>query len=166
VPSAKDAGKTDARMTKYVGEHVEKTGPSAAPTKASPQKLCCLMPFPRSLLESVDSLESPGTFSQSDGKRSVSPKIIRMPPERYVQNSGGIIMKAVDAFSRYVKRIMETANEPTTIYGVHELLPVALEPMTTGKSGKTHGARTVSTPAINETIKNVMQFQKPPLPSF
>jgi hypothetical protein len=67
-------------------------------------------------------------------------------------------MKAVEAFRRYVKRIIDIANEPTTIYGVALLLPDAVDPITTGNSGSMHGAKTVSTPATNETISNATLF--------
>ena len=79
-----------------------------------------------------------------------------MPPERYDQNCGGTIMSAVDTFRRKVNRIIETPKDATTMYGVHRLLPDAEEPITTGKRGRMHGASTVSTPAINETMRNAM----------
>ena len=65
-------------------------------------------------------------------------------------------MNAVDAFRRYVNAIIESASEATTTYGVSRLLPEADEPITTGNSGKTHGAKTVNTPAKNEIIRNVI----------
>lgn len=68
------------------------------------------------------------------------------------------MINAVEALRRYVKKIMDKAKEPTTTYGVTLLLPEADEPTTTGKSGKMHGASTVSTPAINETARKVMLF--------
>lgn len=68
------------------------------------------------------------------------------------------MIRAVENFKRYVKRMIESAREPTTIYGVHLLLPVAEVPMTTGRSGKMHGARTVRTPAMNEMARSVILF--------
>ena len=66
------------------------------------------------------------------------------------------MIKAVEALSANVKRIIDTASEPTTTYGVMRLLPDADEPITTGMIGKIHGAKTVRIPAINETIRSIM----------
>ena len=109
-------------------------------------------------MELIESFATPGRFSQSAGKIRTSPKRKRIPPERYFQNSGGTMMSAVENLRRYVKRIIESARDPTTIYGVHLLLPVVEVPMTTGRSGKIHGARTVRTPAMNEMARSVMLF--------
>jgi hypothetical protein len=67
-------------------------------------------------------------------------------------------MNAVDILSKKVKTIIEIAKDDTTMYGVALLLPEADDPMTTGRSGKIHGANTVSTPAINAIARNVMLF--------
>lgn len=156
VPSAKLTGSTEAKITKYVGEQVENTGPSAAPTITSPQAFFFLCPLPSSLFERIVSLAKPGTFSQVCGKNKVSPKSKRIPPERNVQNVCGMEIKAVEAFSRNVKRIIDAPSEATTIYGVALLRPDADEPITTGNSGRMHGANTVRTPAINAIAKKVM----------
>jgi hypothetical protein len=79
-----------------------------------------------------------------------------MLPERYFQKSGGTEMKAVEALSKNVKRIIEMPSEATTIYGVALLRPEADDPITTGKSGRMHGANTVSTPAINAIARKVI----------
>ena len=79
-----------------------------------------------------------------------------MPPERYVQNCGGTSIKSDETLRRYVKRMIDAASEPTTMYGVARLRPVADEPITTGRSGKMHGARTVRIPAINETARRAI----------
>jgi len=67
-------------------------------------------------------------------------------------------MNAVDALRRYVNAIIESASDPTTTYGVEALRPAADEPTTTGRSGRMQGASTVSTPAINEMIRNVIEI--------
>ncbi len=67
-------------------------------------------------------------------------------------------MNAVDAFRINVNAMTESAKEPTTTYGVHRLLPEAEEPITTGNTGKMHGARTVRMPAKNETTRNAILF--------
>lgn len=143
-------------MTKYVGEQVEKTGPSAAPTTTSPQILFFLWPLPRSLLELIVAFERPGILSHTFGKSKVIPKNTKIPPERYVQKLCGIEIKAVDAFNKNVKRIIDAPSEATTIYGVALLRPDADDPITTGNSGRIHGAKTVSTPAINAIAKKVI----------
>ena len=65
-------------------------------------------------------------------------------------------MKAVEILSRKVKTIIDTAKDATTIYGVALLRPYADDPITTGRSGRIHGASTVRTPAINAIAKKVM----------
>ena len=67
-------------------------------------------------------------------------------------------MNADEAFKAKVKIIIESASDPTTINGVNRLLLVAEEPSTTGNNGKIHGARTVKTPDINDTIKSAILF--------
>ena len=81
-----------------------------------------------------------------------------MPPDRYVQKACGTVINAVEALSRNVKMIIDTAKDATTIYGVALLLPDADDPMTTGSNGRIHGASTVRTPAINAIARNVMLF--------
>ena len=54
--------------------------------------------------------------------------------------------------------MIESAKDDTTIYGVALLLPEADDPMTTGNSGRMHGAKTVSTPAINAIARKVILF--------
>src|SRR3989344_3369783 len=103
-------------------------------------------------------MATPGIFSHNTGNTNTRPKRIRIPPERNFKKSGGTIISAVENFMRYVKRIIESERDPTTMYGVHLLLPVAEVPITTGSRGKMHGARTVRTPAMNETAKRVIRF--------
>jgi hypothetical protein len=158
VPSAKLAGSTEARIRKYVGEHVENIGPRDAPIITSPQILFFWYPFPRSWLDCEESFASPGMFSHIAGKRSVIPNSATIPPEMYVHTCCGTMTNALDAFKRYVKRIIDSASEPTTIYGVERRPPCAEVPTTTGKRGSMHGARTVSTPAMNEIISSVILY--------
>jgi hypothetical protein len=67
-------------------------------------------------------------------------------------------MNAVDILSKKVKTIIESAKDDTTMYGVALLLPDADDPMTTGNSGRMHGAKTVSTPAIKAIARKVILF--------
>ena len=98
----------------------------------------------------------PGIRSQSPGNASVTPKNITMTADRYDHTSGGIVINAVETFNTKVKTMTDAAKEPTTMYGVHQLRPLKDEPMTTGRSGSIHGAKTVRTPAINEITRNVI----------
>ena len=109
-------------------------------------------------MERTVSFDSPGILSQTLGKSNVTPKKTRMVPERYVQNACGTDMKAVEAFRRNVKTIIDTARDATTIYGVALLLPDADDPITTGSKGRIHGAKTVRTPAINAIARKVILF--------
>ena len=54
--------------------------------------------------------------------------------------------------------IMERPREPTITYGVYLDLAVAEVPTTTGRRGRIHGARTVSIPAKNETMRRIMGY--------
>jgi len=94
--------------------------------------------------------------SQSCGKVRISPKPVRIAPEIYAQNEGGIVINAVDTLSRKVKTKIETAKEPMTIKGVSLLRAPALVPSTTGKSGKMHGAKTVKAPATKDSVRKVI----------
>jgi hypothetical protein len=87
---------------------------------------------------------------------SVNPKSTKMPPDMFAHTSGGTIIKAVDTLSRNVNAITESPKDPTTTYGVHRLFPAALVPMTTGSTGKMHGASTVRSPATNEIRSSVI----------
>src|SRR3989344_889506 len=82
-PFAKLCGKTVARITKYVGEQEEKTGPRDAPITMSPQKLSFLTPSARRVLDFLlmTRLSFNAPRSQSVGKNVMSPKKIRMVPE-------------------------------------------------------------------------------------
>jgi len=95
-------------------------------------------------------------FSHSWGRNNTRPNATRIPPEIYPQTYGGMAIKAVDALRRYVKSRIESAREPMTMNGVALLRAPTLLPITTGKSGKIHGASTVSTPAMNETMSSVI----------
>jgi hypothetical protein len=95
-------------------------------------------------------------LSQIFGRSNVRPKNTKIPPERYIQKLCGIEIKAVDAFSRNVKRIIDAPSEATTIYGVALLRPDADDPITTGNSGSMHGASTVRTPAIKAIARKVI----------
>jgi hypothetical protein len=102
--------------------------------------------------------EIPGSLVHSSGNNRVMPNNNSMPPDKYVQNSGGTIIKIVENLSTKVKTIIDSASEATTMYGVRRLRPDAVEPKTTGKTGNIQGARTVRMPAINETINNAIEF--------
>ena len=87
----------------------------------------------------------------------MSPKKIRMVPEKYCQNDCGISIKYVEAFRRSVKTTTDTARDAVMTYGFHLERASAREPPTiTGKSGSTHGASTVRIPATNEIKRNVI----------
>jgi hypothetical protein len=103
-------------------------------------------------------LEIPGILSHNLGKRRIRPKTKTIPPDRYVQTSGGISIKTVEAFNKYVKTITDKESDPTTTYGVNLLRPEADDPITTGSSGKIQGAKTVRTPAIKERAKKAILY--------
>ena len=66
-------------------------------------------------------------------------------------------MRAVEPFKIRVKMNTETDNAAIMTNGLFLFAAsVTLDPSTTGKRGRTHGASMVSTPAINEMMKKVM----------
>ena len=86
---------------------------------------------------------------------------MRMPPESPAHTFGGILMNTLLTFRSNVKMITESPSEIEIVYARLRPLPSpdpsVMEPPTmTGKSGKTHGASAVSTPAINEMRKRIM----------
>lgn len=84
------------------------------------------------------------------------PKRIKIPPENQFQNDCGICMSTVEALSKSVKRITEPPRAMQIVYARRHPPPLATEPPTiTGKSGSTHGASTVSTPAMKEIRKSI-----------
>lgn len=84
-------------------------------------------------------------------------------PEIHCQADGGIFTKAVLAFSKRVNNTTDTPSEAVTTKAFILENPAPTDPPTiTGTSGKTQGAKTVSTPDKKETInKNIIiLFQK------
>ena len=95
--------------------------------------------------------------SQISGVMLTIPKIIMIAPDIIGQVLWGIFIKAVLTFNSNVKRMMERPSDAVIIIAFRfEGSPVIDEPTITGRSGKTHGARTVSTPAINESISKII----------
>ncbi len=60
-------------------------------------------------------------------------------------------MRSVDALSRIVNSTIERARDPVTIYGYHFHFSPTDPARITGRTGRTHGARIVSTQAMNDT---------------
>src|SRR4051812_46226962 len=98
-------------------------------------------------------------LSHKFGKSVIKPKIIIIiPPERYFQKSCGMFMKTVLALRSNVKIITDSPKDRITT-NTRRLLSLVSEidlPKITGKSGKIHGAKIVSTPATKDRTNNVM----------
>jgi hypothetical protein len=79
-------------------------------------------------------------------------------PENTLQNIGGISIRSVEAFRRIVNRITEIERDPITTSDRLDIrrFSVSEDPMTIGKSGKMHGASTVSIPASIDIRKNII----------
>jgi hypothetical protein len=84
------------------------------------------------------------------GTISVTENNIKSPPDTYSQKDGSTSMKTVDALSRRVKRRSDMMSDTIIIYGRFLLFPASPPPRITGKSGSTHGARTVRIPEKKE----------------
>lgn len=87
------------------------------------------------------------SHGQSFGKMSVREKRMRIPPETYSQNTGSTCINTVDTLSKRVKIRSEKIRDPIITYGLHLFCPARLPERITGRSGRTHGASTVRTPA-------------------
>ncbi len=74
--------------------------------------------------------------------------------EKPSQNPSGTLINAVDTFSSTVNKVMQTAVDSAMINGLYQARAVNPPPSITGKTGKTHGASTLKTHAINASIHN------------
>ena len=96
-------------------------------------------------------------FFHRSGKIVITQRAIIIPPEKLFQKLGGTPIKTVLALSMSEKSIIEILSDPMIIRGILLLFPSsALAPITIGRSGSTHGARTVSTPDKKAMIKSVI----------
>jgi hypothetical protein len=114
-----DTGKTVARRSVYVGEHVENTGPNAIPVIIARRRG---FPISWALSSELDERESQRRIPilvQTWGKIYISHKKIRIIPEKFFQKLGGISIKRVETFKSSVKRTIEKARENVTTYGYH-----------------------------------------------
>jgi len=125
----------------------------------SPQKLFFSIPLAIILLELliILRLSLAEALSQESGNRVITPKNKIIPPEINCQKLAGIFIKTVATLRSKVNTTTDTASEAVIMTGFN-LLPVsATDPLKiTGRSGSTHGASTVKTPAINDMKANVI----------
>jgi hypothetical protein len=79
-------------------------------------------------------------------------------PENTLQNICGISMRSVDALRRRVNRMTEKESDPITTRDLLEIRrpSVSEDPMMIGRSGKIHGASTVSIPASMAIKKKII----------
>ena len=91
------------------------------------------------------------------GKIVIIPSAMIIPHEKAFQKLGGTPMSTVLAFKMSEKRIIETESDPIITKGIFLFFPSsALAPITIGRSGRTHGASTVSTPERNAITRSVI----------
>ncbi len=75
----------------------------------------------------------------------------------YVQNVVGTQRKSVEALRSTVNRTIESARESVTTYEYHHFFSEIDPASMTGRTGKTHGASIVNTPAKKDaTISEVI----------
>src|SRR6185437_5499251 len=157
TPSAGCTGSTVASTIKYVGEQLEKTGPSAAPTSMSPTKFCLVYPCASKRLPERLSDCAGANLSHSLGNKVTRPKIIKRPPETTFQNSCGTLISSVDAFRRMVKANTDAPSEAATTNARLKLLAHDTDPPTmTGNKGRVQGASTVRSPATKAMSSNAI----------
>lgn len=99
------------------------------------------------------------TRAYKEGNNVSSPSPIMIPPEMYVNVCGGTSIKKVVAFRAKVNTSREIARDTAIMRGrfLSFVSPLTEPPMIIGSKASTHGARTVSIPAINDPISNNMK---------
>jgi hypothetical protein len=112
----------------------------------------------RTLLPSRFINEARENLSHKLGKSVTKPNIKMIPPEIYFQKSCGMFTNKVLTLRIKVKSITERPKEKITVNTrlLERVVSVMERPTMTGRSGRMHGAKIVSTPAINEIKRNVM----------
>jgi|GEM_PF-1168922 len=119
----------------------------------SPQiHLVCLALLARSLARSSHNVAL--TTSRNSGKIKVRPYAIIITADILVHTVWGISISAVDALSTMVNNVINTAVDNIMINGLYRCFDHNDPHKITGNTGSTHGASTLSTPAINERIAN------------
>lgn len=88
---------------------------------------------------------------------SVSPYKIMMPDDIHNQTCSGMARRDVDALSARVKRVMQMAVDPMIRRGLYRCLLPNDHHKITGSTGKTQGAKTLSTPAKNDKSARVIE---------
>jgi hypothetical protein len=157
MPAVRLAGRTVASTIKYVGLQLEKTGPSEPPMMTSPQKLCLAKPSFMVELDSAFIFAANGSLSHTFGNSIKKPTMIISPPEKSVQNHGGTAIKIVSTFSARVKMKTEIPSEVVTVSALLILRSPEIDPPTMiGKRGRTHGDKTVRTPASRAIRKSAI----------
>lgn len=109
--------------------------------------------FPLAILDKI--------FIYVTGNSNEKAKNKIIVPEKYFQKSCGMSINKVLNFSIRVKITIEAANDRVIIIGLFILFSSSDPPIIIGKSGKTHGAKIVSTPAIKDKgnkVKSIIIF--------
>jgi len=87
------------------------------------------------------------------------PRAIISPPEKAFQKLGGTQISTVLALSKREKTIIEILSEAIIMSGIFfDFVSSALAPKTIGRSGRTHGARTVRTHERNAIARSVIVY--------
>ncbi len=83
-----------------------------------------------------------------------------MTAEKEIQNDSGISIREVEALRITVKKVIKNHVERTIIKGLYHFCAPKELPNITGRTGRTHGARTLNTPAINARTHKDIQNRK------
>ena len=98
-------------------------------------------------------------LSHKCGNMVIIQNPIKITQEKSFQTIGFTQINIVEAFKSSEKIIIDTHKEAIIIYGLYlSLTSVAEAHKITGKSGKTQGAKIVSTQAKNDTISKVIMI--------
>ncbi|MDP3380309.1 MAG: hypothetical protein Q8S84_01900 [bacterium] len=155
-PNKNQAGKIIANIKAYVGLQLVNTGHSE--NHISILFLyhfdCVDLENTSLVLFSIPSLYV--IFFHKSGNNVIIQSQIINHHENIDQKLCGNVIKKVVAFNNIEKSIIEIANEAIIIYGHFLLLSSILHASIIGKSGKTHGASIVKTPAIKDIINSII----------
>lgn len=145
-----------ATISAYVGLQLLNTGPSAAPSSISffMPFSCCELPMSR--VARRPSLVLSMVVSQNTGSSIWMPNNKIIPPDTTAQTEAGTPRSAVVDFSKSVKTKIDSTRLVIIVRGCRSVIGPRLfpwsdpPPITTGRSGRVHGASTVKIPATND----------------
>lgn len=157
VPCNKLAGNIVARIIPYVGLQLVKIGPSDKPSSTC--FILGLFVSEADLLIFVDSAPSPilsAILSHDSGNKKLNPTAITNIPENANQKLVGTPISVVEPLRSIVNAKTDKRRLPMMKNGALRSFVLVDPASTTGRTGSTHGERTVNAPARNANNNSSM----------